>query len=386
MREEPKILIIGMLDSIHLARWIAQLSSLDAKVVITGTSPYRKVRAELEEFVSRNPEKFSIIELFPSISVFGRKIFPAISFVLDRFLGDSIRGTLLRRLILKLNPTVVHVNELIVAGMPAEFALRGIRSRAFHLWVTNYGSELVWRAKYGNVKLRMQRLLESAQTFSAECQRDVELAMEMGFRGNIVQVFPVSGGIDNRRLVPLNRNVIALKGYDNDLGMGAQALQEVGLFALSNPALEIEIVAYSCNTPTLRVASELIAQGAKVTALKKGALSHREMLELFGKSVAYVGASRSDGISTSVLEAMSGGAIPIQTDSSCADEWFLDGETGFSVSPEDLSAISKALTTIFLAPDFDLDGARKKNQAVVAARANAENLCKIALQTYEAII
>jgi glycosyltransferase involved in cell wall biosynthesis len=383
--EKPTILIAGMLDSIHLARWVSQLGSLDAKVVITGTSPYRKVRSELEEFVSRNPEKFSIIELFPRTSILGHRVFPAISFVLDRFLGDFIRGTLLRRLILRVSPTVVHVNELIVAGMPAEFALRGMTSRRFHLWVTNYGSELIWRAKGGKIQSRMRRLLDSAQTFSAECQRDVKLAQEMGFSGVIVPVFPVSGGIENRSLAPLNKNIVALKGYDNDLGMGARALSEVGSFALENPHLEIEVVAYSCNRPTLRVASELSAQGVRVRALRKGALSHREMLELFGKAVAYVGASRSDGISTSVLEAMSGGAIPIQTASSCAAEWFMDGETGFSVSPDDLSQISKALATIF-SPRFDLDGARKKNQEVLASNADPIRLCKIALQSYERII
>ena len=385
MPEKPTILIAGMLDSIHLARWVSQLSSLDAKVVITGTSPYRKVRPELQDFVSSNPEKFSIIELFPRTSVLGHRLFPAISFVLDRFIGDLIRGTLLRRLILRVNPRVVHINELIVAGMPAEFAFRRMTSKSFHLWVTNYGSELIWRAKSGKVKLRMQRLLASAQTFSAECQRDVELAKELGFRGTIVPVFPVSGGIENRPLSPLDRNLIVLKGYDNDLGMGAQALREVGLFARENPHLKIEIFAYSCNRPTLRMASGLSAQGVRVSALKKGALSHREMLELFGKSVAYVGASRSDGISTSVLEAMCGGAVPIQTSSSCANEWFLEGETGFSVSPDDLSQISRALATIF-SPSFDLEAARKKNQEILANKADPLRLRKIALQSYERII
>jgi hypothetical protein len=273
----------------------------------------------------------------------------------------------------------------MVAGMPAEFAFRGMTSRSFHLWVTNYGSELIWRAKSGKVKLRMQRLLASAQTFSAECQRDAELARKMGFRGVIVPVFPVSGGIENRPLSPLDRNLIVLKGYDNDLGMGAQALREVGLFARENPHLKIEIFAYSCNRPTLRMASGLSAQGVRVSALKKGALSHREMLELFGKSVAYVGASRSDGISTSVLEAMCGGAVPIQTSSSCANEWFLEGETGFSVSPDDLSQISRALATIF-SPSFDLEAARKKNQEILANKADPLRLRKIALQSYERII
>jgi glycosyltransferase involved in cell wall biosynthesis len=48
-----------------------------------------------------------------------------------------------------------------------------------------------------------------------------------------------------------------------------------------------------------------------------------------------VGHSLSEGISTSMLEAMAMGAIPIQTCTSCADEWIINGEAGFLVEPND---------------------------------------------------
>ena len=46
----------------------------------------------------------------------------------------------------------------------------------------------------------------------------------------------------------------------------------------------------------------------------------------------YVGLSKSDGISTSLLEAMAMGAFPIQTGTSCASEWIEDGVSGAIVS------------------------------------------------------
>jgi glycosyltransferase involved in cell wall biosynthesis len=109
------------------------------------------------------------------------------------------------------------------------------------------------------------------------------------------------------------------------------------------------------------------------------------MIEMFGNSVAYVGASRSDGISTSVLEAMSAGAIPIQTSSSCAAEWFVDGETGFSIHPDRLEEIKVALAKIF-DEGFDVETARKHNQEVIRTRANAGALAQIAIESYRAIL
>ena len=385
MAIRPKVLVVGMLDSIHLARWITQLDKLEAEVIVTGTSPYRRIRPELETFVGNNRDRFSIVELYPQLTIGGRRFLPAISFIADRYLGDRIRGTLLRRLFKEVQPTIIHVNEVIVAGMPVEFALREQCGTKFKIWTTNYGSEISWYGRREPLKSRISRLLKASDVFSAECSRDVGLALKMGFEGQVMPVFPVTGGIKARPLRPRSSNCVAIKGYDNDLGMGAHALRVAGEFAMRNPHLELELVVYSCNSPTYRLAKRLAKKGLRVTALKKGALSHGEMLDLFSKSVAYIGASRSDGISTSVLEAMSQGAIPIQTATSCADEWFVDGETGFSVDAENLEQIAQALDRIF-SESFDLETARARNLAIIEDRANPDQLAKIAIQGYLALI
>jgi hypothetical protein len=49
------------------------------------------------------------------------------------------------------------------------------------------------------------------------------------------------------------------------------------------------------------------------------------MYENFANSRIYIGASRSDGISTSFLEALVLGAYPIQTNTSCGNEWVEKG-------------------------------------------------------------
>jgi glycosyltransferase involved in cell wall biosynthesis len=58
-------------------------------------------------------------------------------------------------------------------------------------------------------------------------------------------------------------------------------------------------------------------------------MSHKQVLEIFAKSIIYVGLSESDGIRISMLEAMAMGATPVQTSTACCDEWF--GESGVAV-------------------------------------------------------
>ena len=48
-------------------------------------------------------------------------------------------------------------------------------------------------------------------------------------------------------------------------------------------------------------------------------------MELFAKARIYLGCSISDGISTSFLEALSNGVYPIQSNTSCANEWIEKG-------------------------------------------------------------
>src|SRR5262249_40368945 len=58
---------------------------------------------------------------------------------------------------------------------------------------------------------------------------------------------------------------------------------------------------------------------------------------------AVVGVGISDGISTTLLEAMAVGAMPIQSSTACADEWLEHGRSGFIVSPHDTRAIAEAI-------------------------------------------
>ena len=85
----------------------------------------------------------------------------------------------------------------------------------------------------------------------------------------------------------------------------------------------------------------MLETGISVNIIEE--VSHEELLELFGRARIYIGLSISDGISTSLLEAMIMGTFPIQSCTACADEWIEDGKSGFIVHPEKPSAIADAI-------------------------------------------
>jgi glycosyltransferase involved in cell wall biosynthesis len=85
------------------------------------------------------------------------------------------------------------------------------------------------------------------------------------------------------------------------------------------------------------------------------------MLNLFSKARIYVGLSKSDGISTSMLEAMALGAFPIQTDTSCASEWIFSSAGGFIVDYQKEVSVRDSLIEA-LENDLLVDTAQKSNR------------------------
>ena len=229
----------------------------------------------------------------------------------------------------------------------------------------------------------ISKLLAQVDRYAAECGRDVELARQLGFSGDVMPVLPNAGGFARSQLggelLPVDkRKLIMVKGYHGWVGRAHIALQAIE--SISAELQDYEIVVYSCNLSTKWLATQVAKRtGLTINAYSKGALTHDVMVEKFSRSLIYIGLSLSDGISTSMLEAMAMGAIPVQTSTACCDEWF--SETGVAIetlAAEEVAqgiqrAIGLALTT---------DSAAK-NRETIRARASREEIAKQALAFYQ---
>ena len=368
-----RIVVVGMLDSVHVARWLKQFEHRDFSFWLFPSSPHRRI----------HPEIVKLTRLDKFVLVRGARLFGAPGWLVDRTLKNRFRAWFLDRLIERVSPDFVHAIELQNAGYLC-MQLKSLRSRKPPRFiVTNYGSDIFRFQAQPRHRDQLRALMARADLYSCECRRDVKLARDLGFTGGVLPVIPNSGGFSNEELSraitsPSSRTTLTVKGYWGWAGRANIALH--ALESIADEVRKFEIVVYSANLRTKVLASWVrIRSGLRVRTLSKGALSHNQMLELFSKSQVYVGISLSDGISTSLLEAMAMGAIPVQTSTACCDEWFTG--SGVAIENLDVEEVARGIqTAINLALTTD---SAEKNRQTIRARASREEIAKQASAFYQ---
>ena len=317
-----KVIIVCMFDSIHSARWLTQFQTQKIDFLLFPSSPHRRVHPELERLLSGS--EAATFRLVPLARYFALPLW-----LLDKFANNFFRGSLLKAAIRSFQPSVVHSLELQNAGYVTLRALPTGKPKGLKLLVTNWGSDIFWFQRFPKHKVKLQKLLRLADFYSAECERDIVLARNLGFTGQAMPVIPNAGGFSEAdlaipRIDSSERKAIALKGYHGWVGRAKVSLAAVR--EMSEELGDYKIVVYSANRSVLKLAKQISKQTRlEIKAFGKGAMSREQVLEMFAKSKIYVGLSESDGISTSMLEAMAMGAIPVQTSTACCDKWFGDG-------------------------------------------------------------
>jgi glycosyltransferase involved in cell wall biosynthesis len=369
-----RILIVGMADSIHLARWLDQFETNNPIFEVVSSSPHRRVHPKLNNRI--------LASSHTSISWISRHLSLPMWFA-DRFLSDWVRGLFIFWRIKRFKPDIVHVHEIQNAGYATRRAFQLVGRIRPKLIVTNYGSDIYWFSRIESHKKKIRDLLEMADGYSAECSRDYLLAEALSRGYQVLPIMPTAGGLERRNGQEPKRNKIAIKGYENHWGKALSALRSI--CELSDILFDYEIVLYSCDRRVTREAKRLsVEKKISITTHEPASLSHNQILSLFENSLIYVGHSLSDGISTSMLEAMAMGAIPIQTNTSCAEEWIIDKRTGFLIDPEDSAALKAAVESI-VSRSFDVEAARNENYKVIDDRYDPKKLRAVAETYYQRI-
>jgi glycosyltransferase involved in cell wall biosynthesis len=390
-----RILFVGMTDSIHTARWINQIVDQTWDVHLFPVYA-----------ATPSPE-------FRNITLYGLALFR------PKCLDKSVRyigllpigrgGNIIERLIYKKfpriwefclefvmklsKPEIVHSLEFqhgAYLTLPVMRKERMRRNSPPRWIVSNWGSDIFLFGKLSKHRKLIQQILKECDYYSCECERDIKLAQDIGLSGKVLPVFPNTGGFDlelikqRYHLEPTSqRQIILLKGYQHWAG---RAL--VGLRALSFCADEIKqrnyrIAIYS-TFPDVEIAAELFEQttGIPVEIIPK--CSHEEMLGWFGKARIYIGLSISDAISTSLLEAIVMGAFPIQSFTSCGNEWIINGESGFLVPPEDPDIIAEFIRAALIDDDL-VQNAGKLNNTTALKRLEYHNIKAKVISLYASI-
>ena len=107
---------------------------------------------------------------------------------------------------------------------------------------------------------------------------------------------------------------------------------------------------------------------------------HKELLEEFSKSRVYIGCSISDGISTSFLESLICGCYPIQTNTSCANEWIELGAIASSIPLNSEILLNEILKS--LSDDAYVDVAAIENRNIAERYLSKEVIKLMAKEFY----
>ena len=344
LKTEPprkRVLVIGMLDSIHFARWLAQFEDQNIDFVILASKKFRHINPHLTSLLSgKQIAKYE----FPS---FG--LLPVISGYLDfitfvmmrRIFGLDLRSKHLGYILRKSNFHYLHALEIQGAG----YLISSVNAELYSgskVILTNWGSDIYFYQNESNQKALIQRALAKADYYSAECIRDYDLARQLGFNGIDLPCIPNAGGfnlngsIGNYSLTS-DRKQILIKGYGNTFGRVDLFIQQLPLIASAFPDIYFHF--YSVTEDTLKLLKNVCGEFSsrvRITTAKEK-LTHSEMISEFERSRIYVGCSESDGISTSFLESLITGCYPIQTNTSCANEWVKKGAIASIIPLEDVA-------------------------------------------------
>jgi glycosyltransferase involved in cell wall biosynthesis len=263
------------------------------------------------------------------------------------FPAQLSRAVRLARTIERIKPDIVHALEMTTGGYLA-LAARSQLGDAFPTWiVSNWGCDLQLFARLAEHEERIREMLARCDYYFAECARDIRLAREFGFTGEALPVLPNAGVFDLARVARFRqdgpasaRRLIVLKGYQDWHGRALVALRAIEMVAEHLRGYRIALLLAQ---QPVRIAAELMSRRTNIPVEFVPFSPHDEIMRLHGAARISIGVSISDGIPSSLLEAITMGSFPIQSSTSCADEWITDGTTGSIVPAEDPEGIAAAI-------------------------------------------
>ena len=402
---KTKILFVCMTDSIHSAKYMRVFENDDRFDVRLFPVYYCKthdmiannkaVRVCDLNYINKIVEVLSIKHFMrlKYYRLFVDSIIPIVRKLSERGLIFNVDnfGDNLYREILKFKPDIIHSMEFqhasyLVWDVHKKMVIEG--GLNFPRWiVSNWGSDIYLFRYLGKHRDKIMGILKNCDNYISECKRDIDIATELGLDEDkiMLPVIPNSGWFYNDMVdyIPnVMRKYIMIKGYQGWSGRSFNALEAIkkcferGYGECFNG---FTIVLYSCSKDVEMLAEYYSNKyGFDYKVIPSGA-DNSEIIKHFKMTKLYLGLGISDGISTSLLEAMGCGAFPIQSNTSCANEWIKNGSNGYIVDPYDINRIALNIET---ALSENMDKVCRKNIEIINERMGENKLKEIILKRY----
>ena len=385
-----------MVNAIHTAHWISQIVDEGWEILLF-PSQQRKLNPALPGIKVFNPNLFS---LTPQKNRFFSGIWVSPYFFLEsklsHLLGRPLPGFreyILSRVIQRYQPDLIHSLEMQQAGYMTLGAKKRLEGK-FPKWaMTIWGSDVYLFGRLQNHKPRVQSVLTSCDYFGSETERDVSLARSLGFAGKVLPVLPASGAFDleycRKFIKPglvSERRTIVLKGYQHFAGRALAGLRALAMCA--DLLQEYRVSIYGAS-PDVQIAAELFSLETQIPvdiiSTDMHEANDEDILKAFGNARIAIGLSISDGVPRALLDAIVMGAYPIQSNTSAADEWIVDGRNGAMVPPEDPHIIADAMR-LALKNDTLVNSAAEINSEIALERLTEQVIKPKVIDMYKKIL
>jgi hypothetical protein len=372
---QPLIAVVGMIGSVHAARWLKAVRAGPFRFVVLPVVRDQVAAPEFDPLIAVATAQEADALPAGAIGLWHGDLWrepdvlpPPIHFR-DRSslacaggIADAVRA---------LRPVLVHSMELQHAG----YACLGAAERMamdFPPWlVSNWGSDIQLYRKLPAHRPVLEAIARRMDAYHSECERDIALARELGYRGPRLAAIPASCGACFATLPTLSdlpppsaRGDILIKGYH---GWSGRALHVLSAVHLAAPRLRRFRIRIALAGPAVSAMADMIRLRDRLDiAVEPFAPSHAAAIARIARARMTVGLGISDGIGTSTLEAMALGSFPIVASSSCATEWLRPDRDGFVLSPHDVAGMARALQAA-AEDDALVDAAALRNRRHVEA-------------------
>ncbi|GAB2778729.1 hypothetical protein GCM10010465_26660 [Actinomadura fibrosa] len=258
------------------------------------------------------------------------------------FLNQRKLSNVVAEKIQEIKPDVVQSFVLFSGAFPI---LKVMKKNPGIKWIYSaWGNDLYFMQNIPEELEKIKATLPYFDYMFADCDRDGQLARNLGFKGTYLGTFPGGGGYNsefwNESFIPHDsREVILIKGYQGMLGRAYFIMEALG--KIKEVLSPYRIIVFACD-PDLEKSVEELGLSKWNNFQVLGKIPHRKVLKLMGESKIYIGNCISDGMPNTLLEAIVMGAFPIQSNPGGATAELIEhGKNGYLIEdPENAEEIA----------------------------------------------
>ena len=297
-----------------------------------------------------------------------KKELPRLYNFINKFNQNKLADVFEKKLI-EIQPDLVQSFEMFSSCVPI---LEVMRKYPKTKWVYNiWGNDLFYFKEFSKPKAQIKEVLKRMDYLFSDCERDHEIALDIGFNGEFLGVFPTGGGYDLDKYDKFlkessERITILIKGYEHEFGRCIKVLEAI--ITMKSELLDYNIVVFGANEKVEVFSKKNNLDNWDNLIIYKHR-AHAEILKLMGESLIYIGNSISDGMPNTLLEAIIMGVFPIQSNPGGGTaEMITHGVNGFLINDaEDFSEIKMHIKQVLKDPillksgvDYNLENIKPK--------------------------